>query len=90
MKSLQVITLHFKSIFLLLLSIFFISCVSKNDLPNFIDLNDDIRIVKGTKNKNGCTMFTPISKSGKPVPTLIYYIDIHLNISNDSNKPNCL
>tara|TARA_B100000575_G_C22849481_1_gene497186 strand:- start:67 stop:282 length:216 start_codon:yes stop_codon:yes gene_type:complete len=68
-----------------------LSCNSNSvEAPDYLDLNNDIRIIKGEKNINGCTMYKPISKSEKPVPAVIYYLDKNLNVSIDSNKENCI
>ena len=35
-------------------------------------------------------MYKPISKSGNPVPAVIYYLDKNLNVSLDSKKEDCI
>ena len=88
--SLQAIRLNFSK-YLLLTFIPLLSCNSHYvEAPDYLDLNEDIRIIKLEKNISGCTMYQPISKSGKPVPAVIYYLDKNLNVSLDSKKEDCI
>ncbi len=88
--SLQAIRLNFSK-YLLLTFILLLSCNSHYvGAPDYLDLNEDIRIIKLEKNISGCTMYKPISKSEKPVPAVIYYIDKDLNVSFDSKKEDCI
>ena len=90
MISLQAIRLNFSK-YLLLTFILLLSCNSHFvEVPDYLDLNEDIRIIKVEKNINGCTMYKPISKSGNPVPAVIYYLDKNLNVSLDSKKEDCI
>tara|TARA_B100000989_G_scaffold271366_1_gene228077 strand:+ start:3316 stop:3588 length:273 start_codon:yes stop_codon:yes gene_type:complete len=90
MIFLQAIHLNFNKIFLLIF-LFLSSCNSYSiETPDYLDLNEDIRIIKNKKNDYGCTMYKPISKSGKQVPTVIYFLDKNLNVTLNSNKKDCI
>ena len=87
---LQISHLFFKKLFFLPILLFITSCESKNVAPDFIDLNDDIRLLKSDKNDNGCTSYTPISKSGKPVVAVLYFINSKFEVINSSDDSDCI
>tara|TARA_B100001996_G_C18586405_1_gene564361 strand:- start:557 stop:853 length:297 start_codon:yes stop_codon:yes gene_type:complete len=80
----------FQKIFsLLFILIFFFGC-EKEELKS-IKINDDLILIAGSKNKNGCTQFSLKSKSGKPTIQLIYFADKYGNYSASEKKiKNCI
>ena len=78
--------------FLIVLSLFLLlsSCFSKPIPPDVINLNEDIDLFKGSKNKDGCTQYFPRSKSGKPTIQVIYFYTKDGNITGESNSKECL
>jgi len=77
--------------FFIFLSLFFflLSCFHKVSTPDIISLNDDIKLFKGPKNKDGCTQYFPQSKSGKPTIQVVYFLDRNSNPTTESNPKNC-
>ena len=78
--------------FIIILSLFFLlsSCFQKISPPDSINLNEDIDLLKGPKNEDGCTQYFPRSKSGEPTIQVIYFYTKEGNITGESNPKECL
>ncbi|MDC0037766.1 hypothetical protein OAJ30_03735 [Alphaproteobacteria bacterium] len=66
------------------------SCFSRPIPPDVINLNDDIDLLKGPKNEDGCTQYFPRSESGGPTIQVIYFYTKEGNITGESNPKECL
>ena len=82
--------LNFKFFIVLSLCLLLSSCFQKISPPDIINLNSDIDLLKGPKNKDGCTQYFPRSKSGEPTIHVIYFYTKEGNITGESNPKECL
>ena len=79
--------LKLSSFFLILL---FIAGCETQEVKS-IKINDDLKLIPGPKNKNGCSQFSLKSESGKPTIQLIYFADKDGNYSaSEDNIKNCI
>ena len=83
-------SLIFKLFFLILFSLILLSCFHTLEPPDKIKLNENIFLIKGPKNKKGCTQYFPSSKDGSPTVQVIYFYNKDKKITNSSNPKNCL
>jgi hypothetical protein len=97
-------SLLFKLFFLILFSLILLSCSKEKIIcsigncffhdtlepPDKIKLNENIFLIKGPKNKKGCTQYFPSSKDGSPTVQVIYFYNKDKKITNSSNPKNCL
>ena len=74
---------------LFLISIFIFGC--EKPLAKSIKIDDDRSLIPGKKDKNGCTIYKMISKSGNPTQMVIYYVDKDGNYSSTKEViKNCI
>lgn len=81
---------NFRFLIVLSLFLFLSSCFKKISPPDIINLNEDIDLLKGPKNEDGCTQYFPGSKSGEPTIHVIYFYTKEGNITGESNPKECL
>ena len=82
--------LNFKFFIILFIFLLSLSCSQKKSPPDIINLNEDIDLLKGSKNKDGCTQYFPRSKSGEPTIQVIYFYTKYGNLTGESDSKNCL
>ena len=82
--------LNFKFVIILFIFLLSLSCSQKKFPPDIINLNEDIDLLKGPKNKDGCTQYFPRSKSGEPTIQVIYFYTKDGNLTGESDSKKCL
>ena len=83
-------SLNFKFFFIIIVSIFLYSCLSKLEAPDRIDLNETIFLMKGPINEKGCTQYFPGSKDGSSTINVIYFYNKDKKVTNTSDPKKCL
>ena len=82
--------LNFKFFIILSIILLSLSCSQEKLSPNIINLNENIDLLKGPKNEDGCTQYFPRSKSDEPTIQVIYFYTKDGNLTGESDSKNCL